>query len=507
MSIGVSSGLKGLVITLAELTEGLKGAELRGDGLLDIQQIEYDSRLIKPDSLFVAVKGFKQDGHDFLEQAFKNGAVAAMGEREHGRPIGTYVRVPKARKAMADIAARFYGYPGRGLPACGVTGTNGKTTTCYMLKSVLEAGNKRVGLVTSQRYDTGKEQFKAERTTPESLDMQRLLFLMIKNNCTDVVVEVSSHALTMHRTDNIDFRVAVYTNLTRDHLDFHRTMDDYYQAKALLAKRLRGPSCYAVINLDVPQFKPLFDEVKASCISYSLSDRRADVYCGDCELTPEGTTFDLVTRSGICTITLKLPGRFNLLNALAASAGGLASGLSVNSVAAGLERVAPVPGRFDPVKEGQPFAVYVDYAHTPDAIERLCEATREFCHGRLLLLFGCGGDRDKGKRPLMGKAATGNADYVVVTSDNPRGEAPEEIINDIKPGLQGNSYEIQVDRRDAIDAVLRKAQPGDAVLLAGKGTETYQEIKGERIPFNDIAEAKAVLATLGYKHQTDGGEN
>ena len=456
--------------------------------------------------MFIAVKGYKQDGYDFVDQARANGAVAVMGEREKCPGIVTHVQVPNVRKAMADVSAKFYGFPGEKIRACGVTGTNGKTTTCHLMKHILEARNKTTGLITSRIYDTGKHIFAAERTTPESLDVQRLLFLMKGNLCVNVVIEVSSHALALNRVDNVDFRVAVYTNLTRDHLDFHKTMEEYARAKAQLIKRLDGPLSYAVINLDVDEFRPLFGETNCSFISYSVENAKADVYCDSYDLKPEGTTCDLVTPMGARTVSLRLPGRFNLENALAAAAGGLASGVDIDNVVKGLQAAEPVPGRLDPVECGQPFAVYVDYAHTPDAITRLCQAVRELTEGKLLLLFGCGGDRDRGKRPLMGRAAVEMADYVVVTSDNPRSEDPLDIIEDIKPGLNRDEYEIQPDRKEAISTILKRASSGDTVLLAGKGAETYQEINGERHPFSDFAEAETVLKQMGdTKPETSEG--
>jgi UDP-N-acetylmuramoyl-L-alanyl-D-glutamate--2,6-diaminopimelate ligase len=480
----------------------VEGARLTGNPDVEIKQVEYDSRMVTKDCLFFAIKGYQRDGYDFVEEAKEKGAVAVLGEREHCDVIENHVSVKNARKAMADVAAKFYNYPGLKIKACGVTGTNGKTTTCYLLKSILEARNKTTGLITSLVYDTGRHIFPAERTTPESLDMQRLLYLMKNNYCVNAVIEVSSHALVLHRVDNIKFRVAVYTNLSRDHLDFHHTMEEYFAAKALLVKKLDGPLSYVVINLDVPEFRTLIGEDDTPYIGYSLDDDKADVYCSRYELQPERTLLDLVTPMGMRTVELKLPGRFNLINAVAAAAGGLAAGVDVDSVVRGLEAARPVPGRFNYIQGNQPFTVYVDYAHTPDAIERLCESAREITDGRLLILFGCGGDRDRGKRSMMGKAATTAADYAVVTSDNPRGEDPLAIIEDIKPGLVPGRYEIIPDRRQAITAILKMAKPGDVVLLAGKGSENYQEIKGTRHPFDDTAEAKKVLAELGYQTDT-----
>lgn len=484
-------------MTLGELIAGLDHADVTGERSAEITSIEYDSRLVRPGALFVAITGFKENGYTYAPAALANGAVAVMGEQRHAEfPI--HVRVPNARKALAEVAARFYGYPGKRMRACGVTGTNGKTTTCRLIKGILTRQGRKTGLVTSLIYDTGNEQFSADRTTPESLDLQRLLFLMRKNVCRDAVIEVSSHALSLHRVDNVSFRVAVYTNFTRDHLDFHGTMDEYFKAKAKLLRFLSGPLAYAVINLDVPEFRPLFGDLECSFLAYSLANPKADVYTAGYEIRPDGTTFDLVTPVGTQTVNFPLPGRYNLMNALAATAGALADGADLESVVAGLEEAEPVPGRLNRVDCGQPFGVFVDYAHTPDAIERLCQSARELTSGRLLLLFGCGGDRDSGKRPLMGAAATGNANYVVVTSDNPRTENPLTIIEQIKPGLLGSEFKVEPDRRAAIAAILQEARSGDVVLLAGKGAETYQEIHGVKHPFDDREVAREALAAMGY---------
>ncbi|MFH1688500.1 MAG: UDP-N-acetylmuramoyl-L-alanyl-D-glutamate--2,6-diaminopimelate ligase [bacterium] len=471
---------------------------LAGDPEVEITSIEYDSRQVREGALFVAVRGFKQDGYDYAAKAIASGAVAIMGENQSGPGGACHVQVADVRIALSHVAAKLYGFPGRNLKVCGVTGTNGKTTTCHLIRQILQARQKKVGLVSSVIYDTGNETFAAERTTPESLDMQRLLYLMKKNHCVNAVVEVSSHSLVLHRVDNIDFRVAVYTNLTRDHLDFHKNMDDYLAAKKLLLGKLSGPLSYAVINLDVPEFSALFADYSGSYIAYSLENQKADVYCRQWETKPHRTNFDLVTPMGTRTVSLPLAGKFNLQNALAAASAGLASGVDLDNVIVGLEQARPVPGRFEAIDCGQPFGVYVDFAHTPDALTRLCESARELTEGRLLILFGCGGDRDRGKRPLMGRAAADGADYCVVTSDNPRSEKPEDIIKQILPGLKGQEHQVILDRAEAVAAIMRLARPGDAVLLAGKGAETYQEIQGQRYAYNDIAEATRALAELGF---------
>ncbi len=496
-----------MVKTLAELIDGMQGAVTHGDSSVQITNIEYDSRQIRPSSLFVAVPGFKQDGLAFAKDAISRGAVAVVGSAEKlDSSLGnvSYVQVPDVRIALAELAAKFYDYPGEKLKVCGVTGTNGKTTTSFFIREILKARGKTVGLVSTLRYDTGQEVFEADRTTPESLDLQRLFFLMVKNRCTNAVIETSSHALALHRVDHVNYRVAVYTNLTRDHLDFHGTMEEYFAAKALLVDRLSGELSYAVINLDEPAWKPLFSRLQCSTITYALENPSADVRTERFELRPDRTMLDMITPMGNATVQLALPGRFNLINALAAAAGGLGSGVDLDSVVRGLESLKPLAGRLQPIVMGQPFAVYVDYAHTPDAICSLVATTRELVAGRVLLLFGCGGDRDKGKRPIMGKAACDAADIVVVTSDNPRSEDPLAIIEDIKPGLGKNVAATIPDRRAAIDAILRLAKPGDAVLIAGKGAEPYQEIQGVKHPFLDEREAERSLGELGFVTATSG---
>lgn len=455
----------------------------------------------------MAVSGYQQDGFDYVSSAIANGAVAVVGEKETCAEAPNYVHVDNIRKAMPEISAMFYGYPGLHIKACGVTGTNGKTTTCYLIKYILEARNKKVGIITSQVYDTGEEKFEADRTTPESLDLQRLLFLMKKNYCVNAIIEVSSHALALHRVDNINFRVAVYTNITRDHLDFHKTMEEYLEAKTLLIKKLEGPLSYAVINLDVPEFRSLFGNFDSSYMSYSLENSEADIYCANYEIRPQGTIFDLVTPMGTRTIDYKLSGKFNLINAIAAAAGGMACGADLDSVVKGLEIAQPIPGRFNYIGSGQPFAVYIDFAHTPDALERLIQSARELSTGKIFTLFGCGGDRDSGKRSMMGQVATLNSDYAMVTSDNPRSEDPQAIIEDIKPGLVGNNYEICIDREEAIKKIIKLAGENDVVLLAGKGAENYQEIQGVKLPFSDKDVALKILSELGYTKKEDTQEN
>ncbi|MEW5993747.1 MAG: UDP-N-acetylmuramoyl-L-alanyl-D-glutamate--2,6-diaminopimelate ligase [Candidatus Zixiibacteriota bacterium] len=489
------------------MIKDLPQAAPTGDLDVEIDALEHDSRLVRPNTLFFAVAGFQHDGYDFVSEAKANGAVAVMGERGHCGDIATHVQVTDVRRAMAAISARFYHCPSSRLNVTGVTGTNGKTTVCHLIRSILQTAGRPTGLITSLVYDTGRETFPAERTTPESLDLQRLLYLMTQHDCTDAVMEVSSHALELKRVDHTNFLVAVFTNLTRDHLDFHKTMDAYLQAKTLLLDKLDDEAGCAVINLDVPEFRGFFGREHLSYVTYSASDRSAHVHCPSVHLRSDHTTFDLATPIGNETVTMHLPGRYNLVNALAAAAAGMALGVDLDAIVSGLENAEPVPGRFNVVNVGQPFTIIVDYAHTPDAITRLCQSAREISKGRLLLLFGCGGNRDRGKRPLMGEAAVMNSDLAILTSDNPRDENPEAIIKDAEAGMSGGNYRVHLDRREAIRALLKEAKAGDIVILAGKGAEKYQEIKGVRHPFDDNGEAQAALSELGFGSTTTGTGN
>ena len=478
---------------------------MTGNADLNITSIEYDSRRVTSDSLFVAISGEKFDGYDFAEQAVANGAVAVLGENKECSLPEAHVSVPNARQAMAAVAARFYGYPATKLNLFGVTGTNGKTTTCFLIRDILEAAGHFTGLVTSSVYDTGSEIIQATRTTPESLDLQRLLFQINKNSCDSAVIEVSSHSLVMHRVDNVAFKTVLFTNLTRDHLDFHKSMEEYLKAKAQLLNHLVDNNATAVINVDVPEFVSLMNIDEIRFMTYSLDNSEADIYCSSYRIEPSLTKFDLMTPTGMHQVELNIPGRFNLINAVAAAAACHSAGIADEDIVRGLDSAVPVPGRLNYIDQGQPFALYVDFAHTPDALERVCEAVKELSAGRLLLLFGCGGDRDKGKRPLMGEVAGRLADFVWVTSDNPRSEDPLAIIEDIKPGLAKTNAEVKIEpeRKKAIIGIIKKAQAGDVVLLAGKGAEKYQEIQGGFIPFDEIDIAQQALKDLGYNKTSE----
>lgn len=487
-------------IKLNDLIHALDSHELVS-GNLDCEAtgLEYSSKEIEPGSVFVATPGMKVDGFDFAAEAVERGAVAVVSERDNEQDLPViWVRTPDCRKGLSDLAAKYYNYPGKRLKVCGITGTNGKTTSAFMLKQLLEARGKRVGLISSLVYDTAGDLFTAERTTPESLDVQRLLYLMHANECNNVVMEVSSHALSLHRVENIEFRVGLFTNITRDHLDFHGDMKSYFEAKASLLDKLDGLTKYSVINLDVPEFRDLFGRIKSAYLSFSLEDKAADIHTTAYEFLPDRTIFDLVTPMGMSTISMPLCGKFNLINAIGAVGAALASGVDIDTAASTLEQMRSVPGRFQRVDCGQPFVVIIDYAHTPDAIERAIESAQPLKGeiGRVLTLFGCGGDRDSGKRPLMGQAAS-RSDLVFVTSDNPRTEDPKKIIEDIKPGLSG-SYSIESDRKTALGSILAEAREGDVVLLLGKGAEPYEINATGKHPYSEQEETQRALSALGF---------
>lgn len=488
-----------MTISLKRAAAAIPGAVIVGDDDVEITSMEYHSRLVTPDSLFVAVKGFLHDGNDWIDEAFDRGAVAVLTEKRAPRSIPQII-VPDARAAMADLAAMMYGHPESLLDIYGVTGTNGKTTTCFLIKKMIEAAGKRAGLISSLVYDTGKDQIPAGRTTPESLDMYRLLHMMTKNQCTHAVVEISSHALVLHRVKNLKVKVAVFTNITRDHFDFHTSMDEYLSAKARLLDMVDDPEKWAAINYDCDEFKPFFSRGQCRKMSYSMDNESADVHMAQVNLRPTGSHFELHAPDGMREIECKLTGRYNLYNALAASTAALAGGLGLDAVAAGLANAEVVPGRLERVDSSAPFSVFIDFAHTPDALRRTIETLRETSQGKILVLFGCGGDRDRGKRPLMGEAVTSLADYAVLTSDNPRSEDLKRIVDDVRPGLKGGAkVKIIEDRKEAIAHILDKAHDGDVVLLAGKGAENYQEIKGVRHPYSDREEAAKQLEKHGYE--------
>ena len=468
-------------------------------GSLDrrITSLGYDSRDAGPDSLFVAMRGHVVDGHSFIEQAIDRGAVAIVSEEPGLTQRVTHIQVPDSRDALARLAAAFYSNPSRQLRMIGITGTNGKTTTTYLIKHLLERAGQRTGLIGTVSYEIGERVLPASRTTPESLDLQSILAQCVDARCANVVMEVSSHALQLDRVDGISFRVAVFTNLTQDHLDFHRGMKEYFEAKARLFAGLRdsdGKSRTAIINVDDAYGQQLIARFgrDVPIITFGMG-ARADFRASNFKVEPTGTSYQLDIKGKSFLVRLPLIGRFNIYNSLAALAVIQGLGLDVRAAVLALARAPQVPGRLEAVPARRQFQVFVDYAHTDDALLNVIKTCRDLSPNRLILVFGCGGNRDKSKRPLMGAAADQNADYSIITSDNPRKEDPAQIIRDIEAGFRSKRFETVLDRREAITRAIQLAQPRDIVLIAGKGHEKYQEFADRTIPFDDIEIATRAL--------------
>ncbi len=488
---------------LAQLCEGIPIERIDGDPTTEIGDLAFDSRRVAPGSLFLCAAGENVDGHDFAPAARDAGAAALVVERPLGLGLPE-VLTQDVRAVMAPIASRFFGAPSSVLAVAAVTGTNGKTTTSFLVRAILEAVGRPCGLLGTVRQVVGGEQQDVVRTTPESIDLQRTLASMRSGGDVACAIEISSHGLQLGRVDCLQVEAAAFTNLTQDHLDFHADMEDYYAAKRLLFVGTAGrrPPRVSVLNVDDPYGVRLVGElngVETRTLTFSAAGAEADLVARDVEFDAAGARFTLTAEGVSLPVALPLPGHFNVENALAAL--GLARGLGVplESAVAALSEAEAVPGRMEPIREGQPFAVLVDYAHTPDSLENALTAARRLTAGRLISVIGCGGDRDRAKRPLMGRAGAALSDHTVITSDNPRSEDPATIIDEILSGI-GNrqGVEVESDRRLAIGAALGRAEPGDLVLIAGKGHEQGQEFDGGRkIPFDDREVAREQLRTIG----------
>lgn len=452
-----------------------------------------DSRAVARGSVFVCLRGSRHDGHAFVSQAVRNGAVAVVAEHplRCTRPV---VVVQDARAALARLAAWYWGYPSRGLDVVGVTGTNGKTTTAYMLEAILRAAGRRPALFGTVTYRYGARAWPHVHTTADAPRLQELFHRVRAAGADAVVMEVSSHALALRRVDGVNFRAAAFTNLTRDHLDFHRTMGAYFEAKALLFAALprAAEGGIAVVNLDDPAGARVARRTGALVLGYARRRRAAARFTATAErATAAGTFFTIREGARTVPVRLKLLGDYNVANALAAAATARGLGLGWPAIRAGLARLARVPGRMERVPVRAPFTVVVDYAHTPDALERVLGASRRLTSGRLLTVFGCGGNRDRGKRPKMGRIATERADFAWVTSDNPRDEEPQGILRDITGGIRARGrHAVVPDRRAAIGRALGAARRGDVVVIAGKGHERIQLIRGRAHPFDDVRVAR-----------------
>ena len=490
--------LSDLVECLRDLAVDTPSAGLKGNA--PISAIAYDSRRVVPGAVFVALKGLRADGAAFAEQAAERGAVALVSESPRPDTLSVpWFTVRDARLALALVADRFFDHPSRRMPVIGVTGTNGKTTTSYLLSSILDAAGLRAGMLGTVAYRIGGEDREASRTTPEAPDVQQLLSEMLEQGCRSAVMEVSSHALSLKRVDGMRFAAGVFSNLTRDHLDFHEDMEAYFAAKRRLFEMLPA-GAPGVINKDDPRGAALV-EISKRPVTYAIS-APADVTPGAIDMTLSGLRFDVKTPQGTVRITSKLVGRPNVYNILAATAAAISLDIPVTAVESGVSGLSGVPGRFEVVSGGDEVTVVVDYAHTDDALRNLLETARPLAAKRLITVFGCGGDRDRSKRPLMGMVAARLSDVVVITSDNPRSEDPARIIEEIERGIPAGSQsssrapliESVVDRAAAIERAVSMAAAGDVVLVAGKGHEKYQQIGDRVLPFDDGEVARAALA-------------
>jgi UDP-N-acetylmuramoyl-L-alanyl-D-glutamate--2,6-diaminopimelate ligase len=488
----------------------LQGAEILSlSGNPRISGIEYDSRRVHPGDVFVAMRGESSDGNQFIDKAISEGAVAVVSDSatEKPRDAVAWAQVPHGRRALARLSANLYKRPAERLTIAGITGTNGKSTTAFLIESILNAAGRKCALAGTIEYHVAGRVLPAPHTTPEALELNRMLADALGHGATEAVMEVSSHALEQQRVYGIPFDVAVFTNLTRDHLDYHGTMDQYFASKQILFEGCgtEAPRA-AVININ-DEYGRRLEKVSrkrsSETLIYGLAN--GDFHPEKVEMTSRGTRFDLITPDGTVPVFSPLIGTVNVYNILAAAGAAYARDCDQRAIARGVESLARVPGRFERVDCQQPFTVVVDYAHTDDALRNLTALGREFVQrggqkGRVIALFGCGGDRDRAKRPLMGEAAGRGSDFVVLTSDNPRSEDPFAIINDASVGLQrsGAKYQIEPDRKTAIALAISKAGPGDIVMIAGKGHEKVQVTRDGAIPFDDVQVAHEVLREAGY---------
>jgi len=470
---------------------------------VEVRGVQYDSRKIERDNLFVAIRGTATDGHKFIDQAVARGATVVVLEDDKAIPDSFFMHagvvkivVSDSRKTLALLAANFYDHPSAKLRLVGVTGTNGKTTTTYLIKSILETSGERVGLIGTIAHMIGKETFPATHTTPESLELNQLLATMVAKGCSAAVMEVSSHSLAMHRVLGLDFSVGVFTNLTQDHLDFHGSMDQYFGAKQILFNGMSSLS-YAVLNNDDSSGARIAERSKAKRVTYGVSSA-ADFQAQDIELSVQGARFSIRHAGASTTASSSLTGRFNVSNILAAYAAGVALGVPQRKIVEGIENLKVVHGRFEQIASPLGWTAIIDYAHTPDALENCLQTIRELLpdqsRGKVVTVFGCGGNRDRGKRPIMGRIAAELSDTVIITSDNPRNEDPQAIIDEVMGGVvKGKQVHTEVDRRKAIKLALGLAHSGDVVLVAGKGHENYQVVGNTRHHFDDREEIESAI--------------
>lgn len=507
---------------LEALLECLAAKEIFGTMGVEIQGLAYHSQSVKPGFLFAAIRGWREDGRRFISDALSRGASSLLLEEPVGNLGVTQVIVPHVREALAWLSSTFYGDPSLALTVIGITGTNGKTTTSYLIESILGEAGKTPGVIGTVNYRYRNQIYPAPTTTPESLDLQRNLHSMREAGVTHAILEVSSHALDMQRVRGCAFDVALFTNLTRDHLDYHGSMENYFQAKELLFTRYlaesRKPRHFSIINLDDPKGADLIQVAHGTLFRYGIKER-GEIWPLQLEEDASGLHAQVNTPRGILKLRSPLIGRHNVYNILAAVSVAEALEIPAQAIAMGIEKLSRIPGRLERIPAGNRIQVFVDYAHTGDALARALETLRRITSGRLMVVFGCGGDRDRGKRPVMGKVAATSSDLAVLTSDNPRTEDPLTIIEEVEkgmrntsrkkyppldwikernsPGKMGRGYVVIPDRKEAIDWTIEAARPGDVVLIAGKGHEDYQILGEKKIHFDDREEAVKALASKG----------
>lgn len=473
----------------------LEDMHLIGSGDTEITAVEYDSRKVRKGALFFCISGFKTDGHLYVPQAVAAGAAALMVMHKLELDVPQII-VEDSRIAMALIAREFYGRPDERLKMIGITGTNGKTTTTYMIKSVLEHAGIKTGLIGTIVNMIGQQELPTERTTPESPDLFALLAHMEDEGCGAVVMEVSSHSLALGRVSGITFEVGVFSNLTQDHLDFHETFENYRAAK----KKLFFASRNGAVNADDDAADYMMDGIEIGWRTYGIKEK-ADVAAKNIEITPRGVTYDLCFGTAMLPLAIRIPGIFSVYNSLAAATACLLLDVKLETIKTGLEAMPSVAGRFEVLDTGErPYTIILDYAHTPDSLENTLKTAVTFARGRIIPVFGCGGDRDRGKRPIMGEIAGRLSTFAIITSDNPRTEDPMDIIRAVEEGMRRTQcpYVCIENRREAIRYAIDNAQPGDVIVLAGKGHETYQEINGVKHPFDEKIVVKELLSE-GFK--------
>ena len=476
-------GEDGTYMKLGELLEKVDTVELKASPDLEVHGISFDTRTLNAGELFVAVNGVEFDGHQYIEESVKKGAVCVICEKVPDINV-QHVTVKDSRKALAAVSAAWFGYPAEKLKIIGVTGTNGKTTVTSLTKQVVEkCSGTKVGLIGTNGHMIGDKEIRGERTTPESYEVQELLAMMVREGCRYAVMEISSHALYQNRVHGIEFEVGIYTNLSPDHLDYHNSMDEYARAKSKLFLNCRK----CAINIDDEYSTVMLENAKCPALTYAVKNGNADLVAKNIKLYSDRVDFSALAIGSLNRVELAIPGMFTVYNALAVISATLLLGFDIERIVAFLQTCKGVKGRAEVLPIGQDYTVMIDYAHTPDALENIITAFRSFSNGRIVTLFGCGGDRDKTKRPIMGGIAAKHSDYVIVTSDNPRTEEPGEIIEQILEGMKDTTtpYCVIENRREAIYWALENSKPGDVLILAGKGHETYQIFGKEKIHFDE----------------------